>query len=47
MRFTFTTVFAYAKREFRDVSGVEAVDPCFGRSDVNKRPLTDGLQTYM
>ena len=43
----FTTVFAYAKREFRDVWGVKAVDPSFGRSDVNKRPLTDGWQTYM
>ena len=31
----FTTVFAYAKREFRDVWGVEAVDPSSGRSDVD------------
>ena len=42
MFFIFTTVFAYAKQEFRDVWGVEAVDPSFGQSDVNKRPLTDG-----
>ena len=27
--------------------GVEAVDPSFGRSDVNRRPLTDGWQTYI
>ena len=32
----------YAKRVNRDVWGVEAVDPAFGRSDVNERPLTDG-----
>lgn len=27
--FIFTTIFAYAKREFRNVWGVEAVDPSF------------------
>ena len=46
-RCLFTTVFAYAKREFRIVWGVEAANPPLGRSGVNKRPLTDGWQTYM
>ena len=47
MLLIFTTVFAYAKRELWKGWQFEAVDPSLGRSDVNKRPLTDGWQTYM
>ena len=44
----FTTVFAYAKRELRIEGRFEAIFlQSFTRSDVNKRPLTDGWQTYM